>query len=187
MRRYRRYIVGLACVVAFGVIGPFRFGFYSVCTDCGALRHTDRRELPFIAIPYWTSHSVETTPLSRACATTHLVGEHNHTWLFGQGNTFPLWSCSLGRGSSISGQAMSEHVAVFIKNVTQFESLDEARKWLGLALDADTSRFVYGALLDGQFPETGFDNAQEYRLWAATGLGKMNKSVVEMIEFEKIH
>ncbi len=170
------------------VLGPCRFGYFSVCTDCGAIRHTNERDLlPTGSVSYWTTHSIETTPLSRICATTQLVGEHDHTWQFGQGNTFPLWSCSLGRGSSVLGQVMSDHVATFIKNVAEFESIDEAGKWLHLTLDANTSRFVFGALLDGQFPETGFDNAEEYRLWAAKGLGKMNTSVAEMIEFEKNH
>lgn len=185
MRKYRRYLAGVVCLAAVAIVGPCRFGYNSVCTNCGAIRHTDERELLPLSLPYWTSHSIEVTPLSRVCATTQLVGEHDHTWQFGHGNTYPLWSCSLGKGSSVTGQVMSEQVAAFLKNVAQFGSVNEARKWLRLILDADTSRYVVGALLESQFPETGFENAEEYRNWSAARLKKMDSFVVEMVEFGK--
>jgi hypothetical protein len=115
------------------------------------------------------------------------VGQHDHTWQFGHGNTFPLWSCSLGLGNSLTGQIMSDHVAKFIQNVAEFESHDEANKWLRLTLDAQTSRDVFGAILTEQFPENGFTNVEEYKRWSAAHLLEMDEFITETIELENRH
>lgn len=138
-----------------------------------------------MSISYWTTHRPEDTKLSQVCAATNLVQGHAHHWLFGHGNTFPLWSCALGRGSTVVNQVNSAPIAKFIENAATFESADEARRWLRVALNADSSRFIHFALLECDFPEQGFDSASDYDRWAQLNKPKLTKCVNELVEITK--
>src|SRR5690606_25765280 len=101
-----------------------------ICARCGEGRSTSRRQLPILSIAYWTTHQVDETELSRVVSATNLVGPHDHEWLFVHGNSFPFFSCALGRDRGVVNVAHWPPVAAFVKNVAEYDSPEAARLWL---------------------------------------------------------
>jgi hypothetical protein len=182
MRRRFRWLAGISGVALVALIGPCRYTYLSVCTLCGGVRFSNAREIPVVETRYWTTHRCEETALSRVCVSTHLIGDHEHQWMLVHGNTFPLFSCSLGKGSRLLLQIQSPHVAAFVENVATYGSAPEATHWLEVALNPETSSHVDIALAAGQFPPGGFSDASQYRAWTAEGLAKMGARLEELIE-----
>lgn len=90
-----------------------RFGFYSVCDQCGALRHTTDWQLPLTSLTVF-SHSTESeTPLNQVLLTNSIVKPHNHHWLFGQGGGNGV-TCAIGSGRHIRPAANSKEFADMI-------------------------------------------------------------------------
>ncbi len=79
---------------------------------------------------------------------------------------------------------MSEHVAAFIRNLSEYDSTDAAKEWLQRVLDPGTSQYIGSALVVGRFPESGFDNSEQYELWSAQRLQRVDRHVADMLEFE---
>jgi hypothetical protein len=175
----KRLMSIVVCLAAVAVIGPCRFGSYSVCTRCGEGRGTSSRQVPILSINYWTTHRADQTELSRAVSATQLIGPHDHEWLFVHGNTFPIFSCALGRGGAVANIARSAQVAAFVKNVTEYDSPAAARRWLGQILDPTSSRYFFFALRECQFPESGFSDEAGYKEWAASGLQELAERMAE--------
>lgn len=170
------YLLGFLAIML--LIGPCRFNHISVCSVCGRIRHTSRRTFPLVAIPYWSSHSEESTPFSDVCLATGLVGDHEHQWQFVAGGQSvfgrPFGLSGSGRGSIIIVVAKSEQAANFIKCLVAFDSRKKAENWKETLLDPNTSHIAYSAVWNiGKFPESGFDNANDYETWLAANEAEM--------------
>jgi hypothetical protein len=134
MLRRRHAIAAAICggllVVAGCPVGPLAFGWYSVCSQCGAERISSRSSfLPFIRI-----HNFEETPFSLAMREAGVVGEHEHDWVFAHGNG-PTVSAS-GRGMRLNGATHSLPPRYFIEATAKWRGTEEARWWLRLVLVA---------------------------------------------------
>jgi hypothetical protein len=74
--------------------------------------------------------------------------------------------CNLGEGNLITAATKSKAAANFVKCVMRFDSKAKAEKWRKNLLDPRLSNATLSAIvIVGQFPETGFDNVNEYVRW----------------------
>ncbi|MFN0052533.1 MAG: hypothetical protein ACKV0T_10085 [Planctomycetales bacterium] len=159
---WRRIVWTVVAMVL--VIGPFRFHYFSVCGDCGAVRNSSERQIPVFPFPYWRSHAIQETVLSRTVARLGLIGQHEHRWLFGHGGGNGI-QCALGSGRHIRKSADSDLVAIFLENTWEYEGEESAGEWLAFALSPDDSQRMWSALSLTKFPEVGCTSTDEYRAW----------------------
>jgi len=162
-----RAIVLIAAVLVV-INGPFRFGYFSVCRECGAVRKTIERQVPLTRLSYWTTHTIEETYLSSAVGRLGLLGAHQHDWLFGAGGGNGV-VCALGDGRQIRTNAELYTIARFVENVSESEGEEAARKWLAYALDPKNGHGLRYALSSSRYPPTGCRSPEEYRKWKEQG------------------
>jgi hypothetical protein len=172
--RWKRSIVLLVALLLIAVFNPFRFGYFSVCSVCGAVRNSTCREVPIVSIEYWCSHSVEQSALSKSAAEAGLVGLHEHQWLFGHGGGGGI-VCALGPGMSIRPASDSEVVAAFIAAMSIYEGQAAAKEWLRRALTPESGGEIRDVLQFTGFPANGFRSKQEYEDWRGKADGELKQ------------
>ena len=150
--------VGLAVLLGMGF---GRFYSYSICSTCGAIERDTEWQIGPGRTTFWTARSVESTPLCKLLADRQLVGDHAHTWLFGQGSGNGV-RCALGPGSHIQEAAMPEG-ARFIAALHDYRGRESAAEWLALLLDRDRGRWT-GALARS-VPPDGFKDQADFDRW----------------------
>ena len=162
-RRRRRWAF-LAVLVALAVWGPFRFSWFSICDQCGSVRNSSYRQLPFVGITYWTSHDVIETPLSRIAA--GFVPPHEHHWLFGHGGGNSV-TCALGPAGSMRRFTRDPEIVRFIELTHRFAGSNAAQHYLAYALNPDQCR-QFSVWLDlNNIVDSDIDSVAAYEGWLA--------------------
>jgi hypothetical protein len=86
--------------------------------------------------------------------------------------------CALGRGHSITAVAESEQAANFTRCLMTFDSRGKAEKWRKVLLDPDLSIGAFSAVWTiGNFPESGFADAESYSRWRTTNEPKVEEQL----------
>jgi hypothetical protein len=125
-----RILVACGCllVIVGCPVGPLAFGWFSVCTQCGAQRVSSQSSfLPFIVV-----HRAKETPSSLAMRQAGVVGDHEHDWAFVHGRG-PVVTAS-GSGMLIEGATRSAYVRSFLQATAKWRGTEDARLWLRLVL-----------------------------------------------------
>ena len=152
-------LILLPAVVAFW---PFRFGYDSVCSQCGAIRSTAEWHVPYSERYLFTYSVVETTPVSRYLTSSGLVTAHSHHWLFGHGGGNGV-RCALGDGDKIRATVMSPKAARFLALTREYGGREDTTKVLRFTFDPDLSPMVLN--LADFVPTNGFSGRDQYRSW----------------------
>jgi hypothetical protein len=126
----------IAGIVAILVWWPFRFSWFSVCSHCGCVRYSVARQLPFAPVTYWTSHTVEQTPLSRSVA--EFVTCDTHDWQFAAGGGNGI-TCAIGFGRHLRQCTESAELIAFIAATAEHDGPEAAKYYLELALSPEHS------------------------------------------------
>jgi hypothetical protein len=156
------FLIVVSVLVAGSVMQGY-FGYHSVCRKCGVIRYTREWDFPFTFRTLFWHSSIQATPVSRALASTGVVGPHRHEWMFGHGR---------GSRSSASGPALlmlntveSEGLARVFEACARFGETQFRDRLLQLAFDPDLSEIARGVGVVA--PTNGFSAASEFHEWAA--------------------
>ena len=119
---------------AFGIsVGPFTQSWYYVCRECGALRHTREKQLPWTAVTWWSTHRLEETPLCRLLRESGFAGPHEHEWFPGEGSGNGV-SYGFGGGREMRKDAESRHVVSFLRHLAHRGNREVLLEWKAIAL-----------------------------------------------------
>ncbi|MCY2953349.1 MAG: hypothetical protein NTU53_15425 [Planctomycetota bacterium] len=153
----------LAVILILAIIGPFRYGYFSVCSVCGRVQGTSRRELPLICLAYWISHSEEDTLISKTVTSAGLVTAHQHDWVFGHGGGNGRFGS--GPGISMRRAADSPDMVRLIQTIAQYEGKAAAQRLIHKLLDYRTTREVQEQIMFLDLPPQGLSTLRDYRQW----------------------
>jgi len=143
---------------------PFRFSYYSVCSECGAMQDTTEWQLPRSQHSFFRHSAVEPTVLSSYLTSSGIVGPHQHRWLFGHGGGNGVL-CALGDGDGIRPTATSAEVVRFLAFSRQFGEQQDNSNFLKFAFDRDMTRTILS--LATVVPTNGFESREAFRVWIA--------------------
>lgn len=158
------YTLAIAAVAALAILGPFRFGYVSVCDVCGAIQRSSERQFPLVPVAYWRTDETEETALSTALPELGLVAAHAHHWRFAAGNGNGTL-CAIGEARHLFPVVKSLKYAAFLDNTSAYSGEESAREWLEFALHSAHGRRIVLALDVTDFPEQGCTSEQAYRDW----------------------
>jgi hypothetical protein len=77
-------IVAVVVLAASAIFG--RFGFTSVCSQCGAIRDTTEWQIPLTSVTIFSHSSEHASPVSTVLTSSGIIATHQHQWLFCQGS-----------------------------------------------------------------------------------------------------
>jgi hypothetical protein len=153
-------LVALMVVAAAAFFG--RFGFASVCSQCGATRETTDWQIPLTSVAVFSHSSEHATSVSTVLTSSGIVASHQHQWLFCQGSGNGV-GCAIGEGRHIRPSMESDGVAAVIAASQRFGDLQFRDRVLHALFDPKTSEAVRG--LGMNVPTNGFSDASVFHAW----------------------
>ena len=153
-------IAALVVLTASALFG--RFGFSSVCSQCGVMRDTTEWQIPLTRISVFRHSSENATPVSIVLSRGGIVPTHEHQWLFCQGSGNGV-GCAIGEGRHIRPSMESDGVAAVIAASQRFGDLQFRDRVLHALFDPKTSEAVLGLGMNA--PTNGFSDASVFHAW----------------------
>ncbi len=159
-------LLGLTCLALLAfVLGGGFFGWVSVCKVCGA----ERSSIKMLWI--YPVHHIKRSPLSEFVAGEHLIGQHQHDWVFGAGGGAGV-QCAIGEGRHLFGIIRNDEFKRFLAAVNRYRGEDDARLWLERGLDPEQTR---GVLFCFRPDESEVADKASFDKWFATGSWMWNE------------
>lgn len=155
-------IVALVVLAASALFG--RFGFTSVCSQCGAIRDTTDWQFPLTSVTVFSHSSEHASPVSTVLTSSGIVATHQHQWLFCQGGGNGV-KCAIGGGRHIKPVVESDDVAAIISASQRFGELQFRDRLLHALFDLKISEAVRGLGMNA--PTNGFSDAPAFHAWLA--------------------
>jgi len=155
-------LVAFTLVLALAAMGPFRFSWFSICSQCGAVRNSSQRQLPFVNVTYWTSHNTVETPLSQVAAT--FIPQHEHNWIFGHGGGNSVM-CALGPAGAMRRFTSDSDIVHFLVLTQRFIGPEAAQHYLAFALNPEQCRDFSAWLRIGNISGSRIDTKSDYDKW----------------------
>jgi hypothetical protein len=162
MRRWKVGVASLLLAATSIVIWPFRFSYYSICSECGAIQNTIEWQLPWSRVVLFKYSTVEATPLSSYLTTPGVLAPHTHRWLFGHGGGNGI-TCAQGDGDLIRGTVTAPEFAQLVELTRQFDDPEQSNRFLRWGFDRDVTRTMRD--LAGSIPTNGISSRDQYRAW----------------------
>jgi hypothetical protein len=153
-------LVALVMFAASALFG--RFGFTSVCSQCGAIRDTTDWQIPLTSVTVFSHSSERGSPVSTVLTSSGIIATHQHQWLFCQGGGNGV-TCAIGEGGHVRPVVESDGVAAIISASQRFGELQFRDRLLHALFDPKTSEAVRG--LGMSAPTNGFSDATMFRAW----------------------
>ena len=138
------------------------FSYASVCSKCGAIKHTTEWQFRRTSIGIFSQSSTQETPLSLALSSSGIVKNHSHEWLFSQGGGNGV-RCALGEGHAIRGSVESEGLAQVLLATERFGEVQFRDRLLQMVFDAQSSEMARGVGIT--VPTNVLLQAQSFREW----------------------
>lgn len=159
------WVLVILAALAFGAaLAPFTETWYYVCRECGNLRHTREKQLPWMGVTWWTTHRYEETLLSRLLRESGHAVPHEHSWFPGEGSGNGVSYRFVGL--DMRKDAESGHVVAFLRHLVHQGNRERFLEWKAAALAPDPGgRRLEKALRDAGFPAEGFGDAATFDHW----------------------
>ena len=166
MKRHakRSIYAAAACLLLLPVLAWYgAFSYCSICTSWGEEQFATDWQIPLTRLTLWRSRSERDTPLSRVVSRNGLATPGAHAWLFAQGSGNGAM-CAIGDGRFLNCNH-SDDVAAFVEAVAKFQSVGEARLWLGRLLDPRQSQEAANVIRAADVPAGGFGSRAQFESW----------------------
>lgn len=131
-------IVAGACVL----ICYDPYGYFSICTQCGATCSTKVFHLPFTNTELFQFSSTHESDFSNTLTSLHLKSEHEHHWLMARGGGHGVL-CALGKGRQVAATAMDNDVTQLIISSKQFADAEFTERLVHGVLDPSTTQAAW--------------------------------------------
>ena len=141
-RSFLVWVAAFLVTLLIGCFAPARFRYDSFCSVCGMRRASTEWQVGrsvFNGIEshsLFTSHSLETTPLSAVLFQKGLVSKHEHRWCFAHGDGNGV-RCAVGAGDQLRNVAERREVTNFVVTLVDYTDKTTTQKWVERLLDPE--------------------------------------------------